>query len=217
MVAVAVMGSMLMGLSAAGFAAVSYLDARERDAVRNAQGFLKVASVERELRAHKLAKRLAGTKGKHVASILMKMSMADLLRLEKMTDEGVGPLALEKFLVAALPSIELAKRLTDTIVGVAAGTPIAVSPVVKKSVDETTALVAATRKRVRAETKAKEEAAEEETQASSEPSDQPPPDDEPTNDDRNPPPDEDDGPKLPPNGPFDEQSSDKDGEGGLLE
>jgi hypothetical protein len=217
MVAVAVVGSMLMGLSAAGFAAVSYFDARERDAARNAQGFLKVASVEREMKANSLAESL-GVAGKGgVADILMKLSMKDLLELEKMTDAGAGPVALEEFLVAALPSPELAKKLADTIAGAAAAAaaPAVAAPVAKKARDVTT-LAAATKKRARDEAKAKEEAAEEETEASSEPSDEPSPDDQPTNDDKNPP-DDDDGPTLPPGGPFDGQSSDKDGDGGLLD
>jgi hypothetical protein len=216
MVVVAVAGSMLMGFSAFGYAAVSYFDARERDAVRDARGSLKVASAEHELQATKLAKRLAGTKDKRVAAILMKLSMSDLLALEKMTSNDVDVFALEKFLVAALPTPALAQELTDTIAGVAAGTPIAASPVVDNAAADAAGLVDATRKHV------KEEAEEKDTAAgdgggndSSQPSDEPSSQDDPPEDDNNPPPPEDPQSKLPPN--LNGQSSDKDGDSGLLD
>jgi hypothetical protein len=217
LVAVAVVGSMLMGMSAVGFAAVSYLEERERDSARAAGGSLQVASVEREMRAHKLAKRLTGAKDKRVADILMKLSMADLRMLGKLYSQGADVYALEKFLTIALPSADLARELTDTIVAVASDASAPVSADVKKAAEDGLDLVAAGKKRAKEETEAKEEAAEKEAEEpASEPADEPAPDDGPT-DDRNPD-DGQGGPTLPPGGPFDGQSSEKETDGdGLLD
>jgi hypothetical protein len=212
MVAVAVVGSMLMGMSAVGMAAVSYFDDRERDAQRESQEFLKVASVEHELQAHKLTRRLVGTKDGRISGILMKLSLADLKTLALLTSDGLNPGEIEEFLVAALPSPELAHDVTDEIVGVLEGeTPVAAPSTVEDAAQEGVAVLDKARKRVKEEAKepAGEGSSEQAEETAEEPADKKTPDDKE--------PEEPEGgssPKLPPGSPL---NGDGDGDGSLLD
>jgi hypothetical protein len=217
LMAVAVVGCMLMGLSAVGMAAVSYLDDRERDARRDAQAFLKVASVEHELQAKKLTHRLVG-KDRRVKGILMKLSMADLRTLGLMTHSGdFDALALKEFLVDALPSPALADDVIGPLLASAPDAPVLSAPVVEKTVEDTVALVDKTRKRAQDEAKQPADEGAGEGEETTEEAHQPTEDETPA-DEKQPPEDEESSPTLPPNGPFNGGSqSGKEGDGGLLD
>jgi hypothetical protein len=214
MVAAAIAGSMLMGFSAVGMAAVSYLDARERDAQTTSREFPAIALAERDLQ-HKLTRRLIGGDRGRVAGLLMKLSIEELRTLAQLKDRGANPFELKKFLVANLPSPELAQKVTDTIVSAAGETPTIAAPrVVEDVVEKGVALVEKARKRTTEETKrpADESETEETTEEADETADEEAPADEeePGDEEGRPSP-------LPPFNGSDSDKEGKDGDGGLLD
>jgi hypothetical protein len=219
MVAVAVMGSMLMAVSAAGMAAVSYIDSRERDTVRETKGYMKVLSVEHELQASKLARELAVVEKGKVAELLLNLSMSDLrAALERLNSEDGDPTAVKEFLVSALPTPQLARELADTLFGDLGSTPIAAAPVVEKAGAEGLAIVERTKRKVKEESaEAKEETENADAEAEAEPTEEPADEETPTDDKKDEGGDESPSPDpIPQSGPFD-ASSGKDGDGGLLD
>ena len=208
LVAVATLGSMLMGLSALGMTAASFFDARRADAARSAGGLLVAGSAAHERRARVLAHKLAMAGGsKRVAGLLMKLSPEDLAKLERLTYNGAGPGTLEHFLVATLPT-PLAHKLA-TITGIASAASASAVSATKDTLADGVAVVAHVKKRAAKEEAAAKESAEEEKEESTEPAD-----DSGTqkDGDDNEPADDGNDPPLPKQDPLSGGSDDSDGE-----
>ncbi|MDQ3985522.1 MAG: hypothetical protein M3280_03385 [Actinomycetota bacterium] len=114
MVAVSVVGSMLMGFSALGMAAASFLQDREQSEAKQNHAALRRAE-------HSANERLAQAKAgldKDVKKVLagMSLSASELRTIQRLTDGGVDVGALESFLMGVLDSPDLARRVANKIV-----------------------------------------------------------------------------------------------------
>ena len=176
MVGVSLAGAMLMGFSALGMAAASFLQDREDAQVRqNAiaqrralHGSVNGAGNRQNLR--KLDGRVRKVLAK--SGVDLKLSPAELLAFKKLTSGSVDVSALQNFLTQVLPSSGLAREVASRIAATVSPMVAAVHEAGKGAVD--TAEMIAPRVKRKAE--------QAEAQASEEPSAEPSesPSDEPT-------------------------------------
>ena len=114
MVAVSVVGSMLMGFSALGMAAASFLQDREQSEARQTHAAMRRAHRSDDAR---LAQAKAGLdKGVKKALAGMSLTASELRAIQRLTADGVDVGALESFLMDVLDSPDLARRVANKIV-----------------------------------------------------------------------------------------------------